>query len=37
MIKFVGQREKAYNCLIEDGSEDKKIKMHKKKCHRKKT
>ena len=37
MIKFVGLREKAYNCLIEDGSEDKKIKMHQKKCHRKKT
>ena len=34
--KFVRLTEKAYSYLIEDGSEDKKAKRHKKVCHKKK-
>ena len=36
MIKFVGLRAKTYSYLIDDGSEDKKSKWHKKVCHKKK-
>ena len=34
MAKFVGLRGKTYNQLIDDGSKDKKSKMHKN-CHEK--
>ena len=36
MTKFVGLRAKTYSCLIDYGSEDKKIKDTKV-CHKKKT
>ena len=36
MTKFVGLRTKTYSYLIDDGSEDKKAKRHKKGCHKKK-
>ena len=35
--KFVRLRAKTYSYLIDDGSEDKKNKRHKKVCHKKKT
>ena len=34
--KFVGLRAKTYSYLIDDGSENKKAKDTKKKCHKKK-
>ena len=34
--KFVGLRGKTYSYLIDDSNEDKKSKMHKKVCHKKK-
>ena len=37
MTKFVGLSAKTYSYLIDDGSEDKKMKRHKKVCHQKKT
>ena len=37
MKKFVGLRAKTYSYLIDDDSEDKKSKRHKKVCHKKKT
>ena len=37
MTKFVALRAKTYSYLIDDGSEDKKSKRHKKVCHKKKT
>ena len=37
MTKFVGLRAKSNGYLIGDGSEDKKVKKHKKMCHKKKT
>ena len=37
MRKIVGLRAKTYSYLIDDGSEDKKTKRHKKMCHKKKT
>ena len=37
MTKFVGLRAKTYSYLINDGSEDKKSKRHKKVCYKKKT
>ena len=33
--KFVGLRAKTYSYLIDDGSENKKVKDTKKKCHKK--
>ena len=36
MTKFVGLRAQTYSYLIDDGSEDKKSKGHKKVCHKKK-
>ena len=38
MIKFVGPRAKAYSCLIDDDTQDKKKhkKRHRKVCHKKK-
>ena len=36
MIKFVGLRAKTYNCLIDDDSGDKKAKVTKKVCNKKK-
>ena len=35
IAKLVGLRAKSYSYLIDDGNEDKKIKMHKKVCHKK--
>ena len=32
--EFVAIRRKTYSYLIDDGSEDKKCKMHKKMCHK---
>ena len=37
MTKYVGLRVKSYSYFIDDGSEDKKEKWHKKVCHEKKT
>ena len=36
MTNFAGLRSKTYSYLINDGSEDKKSKMQKKVCHKKK-
>ena len=36
MVKFVGLRTKSYSYIIDDGSEDKKLK-DKKSCHKKNT
>ena len=36
MTKFAGLRAKTYSYLIDDGNEDKKSKMDKKVCHKKK-
>ena len=36
MVKFVGLRAKSYSYMIDDGSEDKKLK-DKKLCHKKNT
>ena len=36
ITKFVGLRQKIYSYLVDDGSEDKKRKTHKKVCHKKK-
>ena len=36
MVKFVGLRAKTYNYIIDDGSEDNKLK-DKKLCHKKNT
>ena len=36
MTKFVGLRAKTYSYVIDDGSEYKKAKGHKKMCHKKK-
>ena len=36
MTKFVGFRPKTYSYVIDDGSDDKKSKRHKKVCHKKK-
>ena len=36
MVKFVGLRAKTYRYLIDDVSENKKSKRHKKVCHKKK-
>ena len=36
MTKFVGLRAKTYNCLIDDDSGDKKAKVTKKVCNKKK-
>ena len=35
MTKFVGLRAKTYSYIVDDGSEDKKSKRHKKVCHKK--
>ena len=37
MTKLVGLGTKTYSHLIDDESEDKKSKRHKKMCHKKKT
>ena len=37
MTKFVGLSAKTYSYVIDDGSEDRKSKKHKKVCHKKKT
>ena len=37
MKKIARLRAKTYSYLIDDGSEDKKSKRHKKVCHKKKT
>ena len=37
MTKFVGIRVKTFSYLIDDGSQDKKVKGTKKVCHKKKT
>ena len=36
MKEFAGLRAKTYSYLIDDGTEDKNIKRHKKVCHKKK-
>ena len=37
VTKFAGVRGNTYSYLIDDGNEDKKIKRHRKVCHKKKT
>ena len=37
MKEFVGLRAKTYSCLKDNNDEDKKNKIHKKVCHKKKT
>ena len=37
LTKFVRLRAKTYSYVMEDGSENKKAKKHKKVCHKKKT
>ena len=34
--KFVGLREKTYSYLTDDGSEDKKVRRHRRVCHKNK-